>query len=100
MWQLGGRYYFFHCHYEFHSGNKYRTSLLGLLCFASFCLAILNTKDQLLGNKCNNNPPPPPPCFAALIDPYPSSMTMLFNQLPQHTVGLQHIAWFGWFGHL
>ena len=44
------------------------TSLLGLLCFTSFCLAILNTKDQALGNKCNNNPPPPR--FVALIEPY------------------------------
>ena len=32
------------------------TSLLGLLCFASFCLAILNTKDQALGTQ--NRPPP------------------------------------------
>ena len=46
-------------------------SLLGLLCFTSFCLAILNPKDQVLGNECNNNPSSRPR-FVALIDPYPS----------------------------
>ena len=44
------------------------TSLLGLLCFASFRLAILSTKDQSL-----EVPETDPPASACSIDPYPSS---------------------------
>ena len=47
------------------------TSLLSLLCFASFRLAILNTKDKLL-EVTNVTIIRPPPChIVALINSYP-----------------------------
>jgi hypothetical protein len=65
--------------------------------YATIAVKLLNTKDQLLGSKCNNNPIPPR--FVALIDPRPLTtyhvMTTPFNQSPQHTVSSRHVARFG-----
>ena len=74
--------------------SKLCTSLLGLLCFTSFHLAILNTKDQTLGNKCINNNPPPPALLLWLTPTY-CVMATPFDQLPQHTVRLRRVTRFG-----
>ncbi len=72
--------------FEKESSYKFAWSL----CFTSFSLVILNTKDQV---PCNKIWPPPRP----LIQWTPSCQPMAkpFYPLPKHTVGLQRVPRFG-----
>ena len=65
--------------------------MIGLLCFASFCLAIQTQKTSHLVPESD-----PSTASVSSITPTRRPMTQPFHQSPQHTVTVCASLWSGW----